>query len=295
MKRLAVWGAAAVLALLGVAGGRGQAAAPRELPVVVVDAPLAGTWLRQNGTPHVSISAEALPSRTFSGPGVMVLPLESIRSHEAVGAVERYVRQGGRVVATYWGTLAGPESDLHPVYDLCELLGVRPAGWRYDEEAELEIRSRGVGALPRPGAKLRLSDCMQVVAEPIGSTLVAARWTKADGASAAPSAPAAAFVNGRVFYFTSNLFRPDGDTSAEREAFFWALQRIAPDLGVRVQARDRLYTASAAVRRLEAGGATPEARAARAVVDDARQAFAAKDHAQAIRLADRAAEMADLK
>lgn len=253
----------AALLTLGAAraGHADPAPAVKPAPIAVVESPLAGKWLEATGTPYVKRSAASLADTPLTGIKLLVVPLETLLSPNAAEAVRAFSLGGGKVVAVYWGTMNGDTADPHAAYKLCSVLGVRPVGWVSEPPGSLQIIDGSASTMPSQGAEFLLPRSPAVLVEAQPGTQVLARW-RPDGDLSA-SRTGVAFLRGNLLYLTPSLFRPAADRAESRELFFWALQRVSPEQGGPIQARDRINQASGAYSALSphlGANTTPEQR-----------------------------------
>jgi hypothetical protein len=261
------------------------AAEPGRPPVIaVVESALAEKWLERAGVPFLRRSRESLDTAPLPNVRLVILPLEAVTTPAAVRHVSDFASAGGRVLAVYWGTLSAPDS--FPIYQLSNMLGVRPVGWAEDPPQPLIIEETGAGAAPSMGRSVSLPRMPATVVEPFPGTRAVARWS---------GGPGAVFQREGVLYVAANLLRPSNDRLEARELFFWVLQRAAPDFGPGFQARDRIATAgevcasmTAAVTPEQAGSVASLAEDALAALTEARTHLAQGRALRATASADRA-------
>ena len=235
---------AAVACVLIASSGRriGAETAAHGPDVMVVESNLAARWLDRAGVPHSFRSAAALGSEPISNTRVLILPVEAVQTPAAASVVGDFIHAGGRVVATYWGTIAPGGAEQFPPYRLCNTLGVKPTGWLVEPQQALEIKDCGAGMPPMCGNRVGVPNTPVALAEALPGTKVVARWG-GDETSLAAGKSGAAFLHGSVVYLGAALLRPACDTVNARELFFWAIQRVAPDPGLLFQAKDRVASA----------------------------------------------------
>jgi hypothetical protein len=239
MRRAALLVALGALVLCAAAPGRAQTT-PR---VTVVDSPLAERWLARAGVTYARRTGASLETAPIRGARLLILPVESVTTASAAEHVREFLASGGKVVAVYWGTL-GPETS--PSAQLAATFGIRPVGWSDDPPRPLAVLDAGIGAAPFGGERLMLPIGPAAVVEALPGTEVVARWIGPDAAEMPEARTGAAFLRGGALYLTPDLLRPGNDRPECRELLFWAIQRVAPDFGPVLQARDRLVTAGAA-------------------------------------------------
>lgn len=263
-------------------------------PITVVSSPLVEKWLTQDGIPFVRRTGPGLGAAPIARTQLLVLPLEMIGGPAAAKNVQNYVSKGGRVLAIYWGSLASAESTISPVYHLVPVLGVKPLAWTPDPGLPLTIMSTGPGLLPYGGREVNLTRTPAIRMEALPGTSVIGRWTGENGVR-----PGAIFLRGNVLTISANLLRPQNDRSEARDVFFWAVQRLAKDVGPGMQARDRIQQAVAAYASLNAlMNANPavnvksEASAAQEALAEARSQLGFGRAARATIAADRARTLA---
>jgi hypothetical protein len=240
-------------------------AAPR---VAVVDCPTAQSWLKGMGVESLTVTATDLSGATLPNVQLLILPLDRVRTEEALRSVSAFATRGGKVVAVYWGTLARQDRQAdYPLYRAGNTLGFRVTGWAFSGLGQVKVEAPSV---PGPIADLRLDRLMLVRVEPEPSAQVMARLTPADG-----SAPfLLALRNGNIYYVAANLFHRGSDPTGVRRFFFWVLDQAAPGLAF-TQARERAGAALAAIVRARerlAGTGPPTAEAVRRLLDEAQQA-----------------------
>ena len=263
-------------------------------PITVVNSPLVEKWLTQDGIPFIRRTGPGLGAAPIARTQLLVLPLEAIGGPAAAKHVQSYVSKGGRVLAIYWGSLASTESLTAPVYHLVPVLGVKPLAFTPEPGLPLIITSTGPGALPFGGREVNLARTSAIRMEAQPGTSVIARWTGENGVR-----PGAAFLRGSVLTVAANMLRPQNDRGEARDIFFWAVQRVAKDVGPGMQARDRIQQAVAAYASLStAMNANPtvnvksEASAAQDALAEARTQLGAGRAGRAIAAADRARTVA---
>jgi hypothetical protein len=240
-------------------------AAPR---VAVVDCPAAGSWLKGVGIDFLALPAAELDSSGLPGIQVLVLPLDRVRSDDALRSLSAFSARGGKLLAVYWGTMARQDWQAdYPLYRATNTLGFRVTGWTYSGPAQVKTEPP---ALPGPIAELRLDRLMLARVEPDPSAQVLARLAPADG-----SAPLVlALRNGNVYYVAANLFHRGSDVTGVRRFFFWMLEQAVPGIAF-AQARERAGSALAAIVRARerlTGIGAPSAEAIRRLLDSAQQA-----------------------
>lgn len=240
-------------------------AAPR---VAVVDCPTAQSWLEGEGIETMSLPAPELSSAGLPGIQLLVLPLDRVRSEEALRSLSTFTSRGGKVVAVYWGTMARQDrQDDYPLYRAASTLGFRVSGWAFTGPARVKTEPPVVnGAV----ADLRLDRLMLARVEPEPSAQVLARLAPEDGGPPL----VLALRNGNVYYVAANLFHRGSDLTGVRRFFFWMVHQAAPGLAF-AQARERAGAALAAVVRARdrlTGIGAPMAEAVRRLLDEAQQA-----------------------
>jgi hypothetical protein len=239
-----------------------QAGADRSapVPVVVFECPAACRWLTGASIAHVPISASELERATLPADGVLVVPLDQVRTEACAGRIAEFAARGGRLLAVYWGPLVRPEAQGgHPVYTLGPVVGIRPLGWRGADPIRVRPGDRA-GATEEIG-DLRLARGPLIRLDPLPGATIVARWTPAgrrnNPAVEGAVSPAAAGPEGTLavglgnhLYLAVDLFAPQNDTAEGRQFFLWALNQLVPGL-VFNQARERAGAAMAAVIRAE--------------------------------------------
>ncbi len=285
-------------AVLGSFGAVGSAlpAHGRDVPpalAVVVDSPVAERWFGQAGIPYIRRNAASLSSTPISGASVLVLPMECVTTPAAARHVQDFLSTGGSVVALYWGTLEEGEDRSGACYRLAPTLGIVPSGWEQGTAAPMVITDPGLGATPGSGREVRLSEVPFVTFQPTTGSRVVASWANIEGGDGKPAG--AAVLRGRSLYLGANLLRPASASREGRELLFWAIQRVAPRVGLEWQARDRLATASAAWNSLSAASTSDpnpalgaEADGVRALLTEARAHLAGNSPVRATLTAERA-------
>lgn len=282
-----------VLCLAGGAPAPAQSAASgtvEDATVTVVSCPLVEKWFTQDGIAFGKRTARGLGAAPITKTKLLILPLEAVGGPGAAKNVQDFVAKGGKLLAVYWGTLTAAEMKQSPTYHLVPTLGVKPIGWMPDPPQPLTIFSAGPALLPASGREVNLPGTPAVRLEALPGTVVIGRWTGENG-----SRPGAVFLRGNVLYIAANLLRPQNDRPEFRDTFFWAVQRLARDIGPGMQARDRIQQAIAAYASLATlmNASTPpeiraEANVAQASLGDARSHLAAGRAARASFAADKA-------
>src|SRR5690606_3696452 len=112
---------------------------------------------------------------------------------------------------------------------------------------KLSLAAGGGGVLPYLGSELELPGCPAVVVEPVPGSMPVGRWVGPEAASLASGYVGAAYLRPGVIYLSANLLRPANDRPEYREILFWALQRVAPDVGPTYQAKERIASAALVV------------------------------------------------
>ncbi len=289
--------AAFALLLSGVVCLAGGTPVPAQSPggaessaVTVVNSPLVEKWFTQDGISFGRRTAQGLGAAPITKTKLLILPLESVGGPGAAKNVQDYVGKGGKLLAVYWGTLTSAEMKQSPTYHLVPTLGVKPIGWMAAPPQPLTIFSTGPALLPAAGREVNLPATPAVQLEALPGTVVIGRWTGENG-----SRPGAVFLRGNVLYVAANLLRPQNDRPEFRDTFFWAVQRLARDIGPGMQARDRIQQAVAAYASLTTlmNASTPpeiraEASVAQSSLGDARMHLAAGRAARASLAADKA-------
>lgn len=289
--------AAASLTVVCMLPGPGADAARRAPAVVVVDSPVAEKWLQQAGIAYSARPGALLGAMPLAGARLLILPMAAVTSPDAARTVESFAARGGRVVAVYWGTLVGPGGGAPPSYQLAEILGVRPVGWTGETPQEVVLSETGTGALPYSGPRVSIPLCQSTLVQPLLGSRVVASWGGDDTLD--PASPGAIFLHGNALYIAPNILRPGNDRPEVRELFFWAIQRVAPDFGPTLQARDRIAAAAGACS--AAAGLVPwdappalrqDLEAAQNALKEAR-ALLGRNPLKAIQAADRARTLAE--
>lgn len=218
--------------------------------ITVVDSPLAEKWLDQAGIAYIHRTGPSLGAAPVTGTRLLILPLQSVTTAAAVSHVQEFMAGGGKVVGIYWGTVAPDGAANYPAYQLCPQLGVRPVGWLDGPPGKLSLATGGAGSLPYSGSEVELPGSPTVVVQPLPGALPVARWT-GPGTSEVPSSYiGAVYLRGGSVYVAANILRGTRDVPACRELLFWAMQRVAPDFGPNLQAKDRIATAATAMAAL---------------------------------------------
>jgi hypothetical protein len=294
MRAVSFVAAAVTLFCVSVSPARALAADPsagRTPIVTVVDSPLAEKWLDYAGVPFARRSGQSLGAAPIGGAKILVLPLQSVTTPAAVANVREFVAGGGKLVAVYWGTLSSDGAATNPAYDLTPLLGARPIGWS-DAAGALSLSNGGNGVLPYVGGQVSFTSTPTVVVEPLPGALPVGRWVGEEAAALPQGYVGAVYLRSSSIFIAADLLRPNNDRAEMREVLFWAMQRVAPEVGPVLQAKERIATAAIAVGALGPllGNAPPEASAAMG----AAQAAMAEARAQLAKgLAGRAAVAAD--
>lgn len=262
-------------AVLTLFPARALLAAPP--PIAVFECPTASRWLTGASVTHLPVSADALESTTLPSGGVLVVPLDQVRSETQARRIAEYAARGGKLLAVYWGPLVRAEAQAgHPVYTLGPVVGVRPIGWRGADPITVRPGDRAGATEEIPDLRLPRGPIVRVEALP-GATILA-RWAPAgrraafspeareaalgrpmgtDGASAsAPEGTLAVGLGGHL-YLAVDLFAPQNDTPEGRQLFLWAVNQLAPG-AVFSQTRERAGAALAAVIRAETALAEAE-------------------------------------
>jgi hypothetical protein len=272
---------------------------PGAAKVVVVDSPLAEGWLEQAGVAFSRRSGPSLGAGPITGAKLLVLPMQSVTTPAAVANIQEYLAGGGKLVAFYWGTVTRDGVAANPAYQLCNELGVRPIAWSDVLPGKLSLANGGAGALPYGGSTLSLPSTPTVILEPLPGTLPVGRWVGPEAADLPFGYVGAVYLRGGVIYLAPNFLRAGNDRPESKDLLFWAMQRVAPELGSAIQARDRIAAAAAAVAALGplmAGDTPPEATAgsmaAQAALTEARTFLAKGVPARSIAAADRARRLA---
>lgn len=230
--------------------------------VAVYESAMASRWLTGASIAHLSITAESLESETLPRGGVLVVPLDRVRTGVQARRIAEFAAGGGRLLAVYWGPLVRPEfQSAHPVYALGPLLGVRPTGWRGADPLVVRPGESDAGSLEIENVRLARGPLVRV--EPSAGARVVARWArpmKREGPEEGPGEGPLAVAFGPHLYLATDLFAPQNDTPEARQIFLWAIDQLAPGF-VYSRARERAGAAMAAVIRAQT--ALTEARKAR--------------------------------
>jgi hypothetical protein len=267
--------------------------------ITVVDSPIAEKWLDQAGIAYVHRTGQSLGAAPITGTRLMILPMQSVTTPAAVTSVQEFMAGGGKVVAVYWGTVAPDGADAYPAYQLCPKLGVRPAGWLDAPPGKLSLASGGTGMLPYSGSDVELPGGPTVVVQPLPGALPVGRWTGVAAGDVPSNYVGAVYLRGGSVYVAPNILRGTRDVTACRELLFWAIQRLAPDYGPNLQAKDRIAAAAAAMASLTPlmdantpAEVTAGAGIAQTALGEARSQLAKSVPARAIAAADRARRLA---
>jgi hypothetical protein len=270
----------ALIALLWT-GCAAAAAAPR---VAVVDCPAAQSWMKGVGIESLPVAATEV-GNSLPGIQLLVLPLDRVRSEEALRSLSNFTARGGKVVAVYWGTMARQDRQAdYPLYRAGSTLGFRVSGWIYSGPALVKTEPPTV---PGPIADLRLDRVMLARVEPEPTAQVLARLAPMGGGEPL----VLALRNGNLYYVAANLFHRGSDLTGVRRFFFWMIEQAVPGLAF-AQARERAGTALAAIVRARerlTGISAPTAEAVRRLLDEAQQAA---DRARTLAAAEQFAESA---
>lgn len=267
--------------------------------VTVVDSPVAEKWLDQAGIAFVHRTGQSLGAGPITGTRLMILPMQSVTTAAAAMSVQEFIAGGGKVVAVYWGTIAADGAANFPAYQLCPQLGVRPVGWLDTTPGKLSLASGGTGMLPYGGGEVELPGGPTAVVQPLPGALPVARWSGAGSNDVPSNYVGAVYLRGSSVYVAPNILRGTRDSAACRELLFWAIQRLAPDYGPNLQAKDRIASASAAMAALAPlmDASTPAevtagAGIAQTALVEARTQLSKSVPARAIAAADRARRLA---
>jgi hypothetical protein len=286
-----------LLLLLFAAPARPEVSPPR---IGVVDSPVAERWLARAGASYVRRAGASLGAAPIRGIRVLVLPVEAVSTTGAVSNVQEFVASGGKLVAVYWGTLAPGSGGKHRATQLTSLLGVRPAGWLDSAPGPLTITDLGVGAAPAGGKEVSLPETPVAVVEPLAGAEAVAKWSSTEAEDLPAGRAGAAFLRNGVIYLAPNLLCPRKAGPERRELLFWAIQRVAPEIGCPLQARDRIASAVAACAAAAVSlpsDASHELRtaldAAQAALADARAQLQQGRAVEATKHADRARILAE--
>jgi hypothetical protein len=230
--------------LLGSAPVRTDPPAPAAGSITVVDSPLVDRWLDRAGIPHSRRSGQDLGSSPISDSRLLILSLQSVHTPAAASVIEDFLKAGGHVVACYWGTLSPAGAELSPAYRLSSALGVKPVGWVGEAPQPLYLKEPGVGLYPAAGPRVSLPSTPAVIVEALPGTRIVGRWDGEDAGNLSGSRAGAIYLHGNAIYLSPALLRPGCDTNNCRETLFWAIQRVAPEIGPALQAKDRIATAA---------------------------------------------------
>jgi len=249
-----VWRLASALLFLPLFARPGAAAPP---PIAVFECPTAGRWLAGASVSYLPVSAETLDATPLPADGVLIVPLDQVRTESQARAIAEFAARGGRLLAVYWGPLVRAEAQgEHPVYALGPVLGVRPVGWRGADPILVRPGDRPGATEEIPDLRLPRGPLIRV--EPLAGATIVARWAPASRRGGAAGGEGTLAVSaGPHLYLAVDLFAPQNDTAEGRQFFLWAVNQMAPG-AVYTQARERAGVAMAAVIRAETALAEAE-------------------------------------